>query len=86
MPRGGTTPLRLDPSRVHRARESTNADVAAGQTPAGELPVPMKSMRSYDFLLLQLELELRPTIVHADIVKKRDAHVAALLALGQPVA
>jgi len=43
-------------------------------------------MRSYDFLLLQLELELRPTIVHADIVKKRDAHVAALLALGQPVA
>ncbi|KAF8493942.1 TBC-domain-containing protein [Russula emetica] len=36
--------------------------------------------------LLQLELELRPTIVHADIVKKREAHVAALLALSQPVA
>ena len=35
---------------------------------------------------LQLELELRPTIVHADIAKKREAHVAALLALSQPVA
>lgn len=34
----------------------------------------------------KLELELRPTIVHADIVKKREAHVAALLALSQPVA
>ena len=33
---------------------------------------------------LQLELELRQTIVHADIEKKRDAHVAALLALSQP--
>jgi hypothetical protein len=35
-------------------------------------------------LLLQLELELRPTIVQADIVKKREAHVAALVALSQP--
>jgi len=32
----------------------------------------------------QHELELRPTIVHADIVKKREAHVAALRALSQP--
>ncbi|KAI9433667.1 TBC-domain-containing protein, partial [Lactarius indigo] len=31
--------------------------------------------------LLQLELDLRATIVHADIVKKREAHVAALRAL-----
>ncbi|KAF8274629.1 rab-GTPase-TBC domain-containing protein [Lactarius quietus] len=31
--------------------------------------------------LLQLELELRATIVHADIVKKREAHVDALRAL-----
>ncbi|KAH9954899.1 rab-GTPase-TBC domain-containing protein [Russula dissimulans] len=34
--------------------------------------------------LLQLELELRQTIVHADIVKKREAHVAALRALSEP--
>jgi small G protein signaling modulator 3 len=32
----------------------------------------------------QLELDLRPTIVHADIVKKREAHVDALRALSQP--
>jgi len=31
----------------------------------------------------QLELDLRPTIVHADIVKKREAHVAALRALSE---
>ncbi|KAI9454807.1 TBC-domain-containing protein [Russula earlei] len=34
--------------------------------------------------LLQLELDLRPTIVHADIVKKREAHVAALRAFSEP--
>jgi hypothetical protein len=34
---------------------------------------------------LQLELELRQTIIHADISKKSEAHVAALLALSQPV-
>ncbi|KAI0261165.1 rab-GTPase-TBC domain-containing protein [Gloeopeniophorella convolvens] len=34
--------------------------------------------------LLQLELELRQTIVHADIAKRRNAHVAALQALSQP--
>ncbi|KAI0291382.1 rab-GTPase-TBC domain-containing protein [Multifurca ochricompacta] len=31
--------------------------------------------------LLQLELDLRPAIVHADIVKKCDAHIVALRAL-----
>ena len=32
----------------------------------------------------QNELELRPTIVHTDIVKKRETHVAALRALSEP--
>ena len=36
MPRGGAPPLRLDPGRVRRAGEPTNADVAAGKAPAGE--------------------------------------------------
>lgn len=40
--------------------------------------------RALPLCLVQHELELRPTIVHADIVKKREAHVAALRALSQP--
>lgn len=36
MPRGRATPLRLDPGRVRRAGEPTNADVAVGKAPAGK--------------------------------------------------
>jgi len=91
MPRGGATPLRLDPGCVRRAGEPTNADVAVGEAPAGEFLNPPSTSRrgcpSNIFLFFyKIELELRPTIVHADIVKKREAHVAALLALSQPVA
>ena len=39
MPRGGAPPLRLDPGRVRRAGELTNADVAAGKAPAGEFSI-----------------------------------------------
>lgn len=31
--------------------------------------------------MVKLELDLRATIIHADIVKKREAHVDALRAL-----
>jgi hypothetical protein len=63
--------------------------VAAGKAPAGEFFHNRNAWRApvtFSFFLCKLELELRPTIVHADIVKKREAHVAALLALSQPVA
>ena len=95
-PRGGAPPLRVDPSCVRRAREPTDTDVAAGQTPSGKVPLPIPTRHVYGadriFVLcravpsraatsFQNELELRPTIVHADIVKKREAHIAALRAL-----
>jgi hypothetical protein len=61
--------------------------VAAGQAPSGEVFRPACAthpwvLKVYDFP--QLELDLRPTIVHADIVKKREAHVTALRALSEP--
>jgi len=81
--------MRVHPFRVCCLGELANQNVGRRQAFTGSFCKYCHRRRSLTLTLLlllllfvQLEGELRPLLSHADLVSRRDAHVAALKQLG----
>ena len=77
--RAGAAALCFYPSSVRRARKSAQPHVGSRPPPSGSSTASsIHPVLSMSYACFQAEADLRSTITHAEIVKRRDAHIAQL--------